>query len=143
MKEFFNHDKHTKLNTVVLLQRNIIREQLDKLQTFSTNQVDSSLSEKCISSYLVQRAETQKKIIDDFELALLIFLDSDGKISSLVRLQDFMFLMTRITKVCKYMHIVLLLLHSMLTTLYNMIVLYLICTLCIDGPEDHVSVYNS
>jgi len=95
----FNYDKETKLNTIGVVQRHILQEQLDKLQSLVINAAETPLSDKCISSLLLQRAERDKRLLDEFEMAILAFMDSDGKISSIVRLQDLMFLMTRISKV--------------------------------------------
>ena len=95
----FNYDKETKLNTIGVVQRHILQEQLDKLQSLVINATETPLSDKCISSLLLQRAERDKRLLDEFEMAILAFMDSDGKISSIVRLQDLMFLMTRISKV--------------------------------------------
>lgn len=102
MKQQFIYDKETKLNAVGIIQRHILQEQLDKLQSLVINGSATPLPEKSISSLLIQRAERDKKLLDDFEMAILVFLDSDGKISSVVRLQDFMYLMTRISKVLSF-----------------------------------------
>jgi hypothetical protein len=99
MKDYFNHDKNTKLNAIILLQRKVLQKQLDAYQKAAGESRSHELGDNCVSPLLLQRFQVYKRIADDFELAVLGLLDENGQLSSVTRLQDFMFLMTRVTKV--------------------------------------------
>lgn len=96
MRDYFKHDKATKLNALFLLQRQVLQKQIDFFQNFS---FDSTSQDVTLSNFLLNKFETHRKIVDDFELTIMSLLDSSGKISTTTRLQDLMFLMTRVTKV--------------------------------------------
>jgi hypothetical protein len=102
-QENFNHDKNTKINTVMLLQRKVLQKQVDLVQKLSEEKRTYSISDAQLSSSLIFRYEAFKKVVDESELTLLGILDHDGLISSKNRLHDFMFLMTRLSKV-KYFY---------------------------------------
>ena len=57
------------------------------------------LTEKSFPNSLMFRFDSNKKIIDDFEMIVISVLDANGEISTINKLQDFMFLMTRVSKV--------------------------------------------
>ena len=97
MAENFNHDKTTKINAIMILQRRALQKQIDCLQNIAG--VTQDTLDITISNSLIQRLDTTKKVVDEFEMTILGTLDVNGKISSVQHLQDLMFLMTRIIKV--------------------------------------------
>ena len=114
MKDNYNHDKNTKINAIMLLQRKCLQLQIDKFQSLTLNhsiiQTNSSSSSATtsssdninsnnISNTLIQRFEIQKRILDDFEVTLIALCDYKGDISTIIRIQDLLYLMTRINKV--------------------------------------------
>lgn len=113
MKDTFDYDKNTKLNAVMLLQRRTLQLQIEQYQNLLASTKESSikanneinqhvLTEKHFPNALMFRFDNGKKLIDDFEMILISILDADGKVATVTKLQDFMFIMTRIYKVYLY-----------------------------------------
>ena len=111
MADSFDYDKNTKLNAVILLQRRTLQLQIEQYQNLLISTKASSISanneinqqmltEKYFPNTLMYRFDNNKKIIDDFEMIFISILDADGQVATIAKLQDFMFLMTRVYKVC-------------------------------------------
>ena len=47
--------------------------------------------------------KNQRRLLDDFELTLIDFFDREGVVSSINKMDDFILLMTRVSKVVKYL----------------------------------------
>ena len=47
--------------------------------------------------------KNQRRLLDDFELTLIDFFDREGVVSSINKMDYFILLMTRVSKVVKYL----------------------------------------
>lgn len=115
MSSELDEDNDSKINAILLLQRHLLHVQTRMFAKFAEGDDDANLQTRSPASSIpavisrrsiLDETHQNKRLVDDVELTILAILDSEGVISLTSRLEDFLVIMTRVTKVINFIAII-------------------------------------